>query len=249
MVIQQAEANSKGSNTPKPTLFFRNNNKTIRCQKPRQHHLVHPICFVIANDCLIRLLEYNPGLWLNSKWWMRLSKAGQQQWDRCHSGSDILSNFVQCRIMPRGLIFYLATLQMIEDRDTLKQKKGKHSTPSLRPMLGSQWGHCDFGFTEQFNPGDLIPMPFQGFKFQGSQASGKKSGLSFVSETWITWIIDELIPGIGDQTLQKQIICRWPFLWDTHETTSNRAVTTSLANERYCTQFHKVRTIYHQSSP
>ena len=126
------------SNTPKPTLFFRNNNKTIRCQKPRQHHLVHPICFVIANDCLIRLLEYNPGLWLNSKWWMRLSKAGQQQWDRYHSGSDILSNFVQCRIMPRGLIFYLATLQMIEDRDTLKQKKGKHSNPSLRPRIC--WG-------------------------------------------------------------------------------------------------------------
>lgn len=155
--------------------------------------------------------------------------------------------FVQCRIMPRGLISYLATLQMIEDRDTLKQKKGKHSNPSLRPRIC--WGPNGAIVTLVLPNNPILETWFQCFKCQGSQASGKKSGLSFVSETWITWIIDELIPGIGDQTLQKQIICRWPFLWDTHETTSNRAVTTSLANERYCTQFYKVRTIYHQSSP
>ena len=126
------------SNTPKPTLFFRNNNKTIRCQKPRQHHLVHPICFVIAIDCLIRLLEYNPGLWLNSKWWMRLSKAGQQQWDRCHSGSDILSNF--CTMPHNAARTHLLPCNAANDWRPwyFEAKKGKHSNPSLRPRIC--WG-------------------------------------------------------------------------------------------------------------
>ena len=105
---KQKPAPRVASNNPNPKPFWKDD-ETIRCQKPRRHHLVRPIRFVIAIDCLMMFLEYNPGLWLNSKWWMRLSKAGKQQWDRCHSGSDILSNFVQCR---EESFFTFATVQI-----------------------------------------------------------------------------------------------------------------------------------------